>query len=43
MIYTIINGPGKWDFEETRISEVSFNFKVDKLEISKNLLQSLFL
>jgi hypothetical protein len=38
LIYTIIYGSGNWDFEERRNSKVSFNFKVEKLEISNNLL-----
>jgi hypothetical protein len=42
-IYTVISGSGTWDFEQRRNSEVSFNFKVEKLKVSNNLLQSAFL
>jgi len=43
LIYTVINGSGKWDFEERRNSEVTFNIKVENLEVINNLLQSQFL
>jgi len=43
LIYTVINVSGKLDFEERRNRELSFNFKVEKLEVNNNLLESLFL